>query len=540
MSTHNSNMNTSVSKRVLTSVRRNSKVLLFISTIAIAGASYFYFSPAKIADETSVVSLGDLKQYVAVTGAVQSSKDANLSFQTLGTVSFLGVKVGDTVSQGKILASLNDGDARANLLQAKARLASAEAVLAELTQGARKEEIAIKQQAVDNAKSSLDQSYVSLPDTIRNVDSTTADVVKNKLNSLFNNSGDRYILSFASCDQNLQSSVETSRTKLEATLIEYQKKSANVSALSDQAYVDSVFEQAYTVTVATNNLVNTISNLLLSSCSTQNTSLDSTRATLSLVKTTMNTLFADLTAKRTTLSLAKNTLSQAVRDLDLTQAGTDPYKIKSQAALVAQSEAEVAQAESGVSKTVITAPFSGTISDVSITQGETVTSGKTVIGMLAIDSFEVEAKVPEIDVVKVKNGAQVEVTLDAYGKGIVFPATITRVNPTATIEGSVPMYKVIVTFLGKDNRIKSGMTANVNIVTESKSQVITVAARFVQVKDEGHGTVVVRKGAVDTKKDVILGSRGQGGLIEIVSGLNPGDVVVAPSTGVRSAQKQTN
>lgn len=537
---NNSNSIISSSKKVSAYVIRKSKFVVLGIVVAASAYAYVTFYTSKTVDETSVVKLGDLKQYVAVTGAVQASKDANLSFQALGTVDTLSVKVGDVVTQGKILASLEEGDARANLLQAKAQLASAEAVYGQLTQGARKEEIAIKQQIVDNAKNTLAQSYVALPDTIRNVDSTTADVVKNKLNSLFSNNGDRYILSFSSCDQNLQSVVETSRTKLETTLKEYQTKSANVTTLSEEAYIDEVFEQAYTVTVATNNLVNNISNLILLSCSTQNASLDSARVTLSVVKTTINTLFADLTAKRGSLSLAKNTLSQASRDLDLTQAGTDPYKLKAQAALVTQAEAEVARAESGLRKIVITAPFTGTVSDVLITRGETVTSGKTVISMLAGDSFEVEAKVPEIDIVKVKVGALVDVTLDAYGKGVIFPAMVTRINPTASIEGSVPMYKVIITFTGKDTRIKSGMTANVNIITESKTQIIVVPARFVQVLDAAHGTVVVRSNGVDSKKDVVLGSRGENGVIEIISGVTVGDSLVAPTTSVRSAQKQSN
>jgi multidrug efflux pump subunit AcrA (membrane-fusion protein) len=102
------------------------------------------------------------------------------------------------------------------------------------------------------------------------------------------------------------------------------------------------------------------------------------------------------------------------------------------------------------------------------------------------------------------------------------------------------MYKVIITFVGKDVRIKSGMTANVNIITENKSQAIILESRFVEIKDNEHGTVTLRKNTKDSKRDVVLGIRGQDGLIEIISGLVPGDEVVAPSIGARAAQKQTN
>lgn len=495
--------------------------------------------PAKVETETAVVKSGQLKQYVAVTGSVQASRDATLAFQTLGAISYIDVKVGDVVNQGKVLAKLQSSDAEAGLLQAQAQLESAKATLGQLTQGSRPEEIAVKQQVVDNAKTSLDQSYLALPDTIRNVDATTADVVKNKLSSLFNASGSSYNLSFVSCDQSLQSSIELNRSKIESVISEYQKKSGTISSASSKDEIDSAFEQAYVVTVATNNLVGDISKLLLSSCSLSNTSLDATRTTLSTVRTTMNTLFGDITTKRSALSSAKNTLSQASRDLDLMKAGTDPYKIRNQEAVVSQAEAQVASAVANLQKTVITAPFTGTISDVLATNGETVTSGKTVINMLAIDSFEIEAKVPEIDIVKVKIGAKVDVTLDAYGKSVIFPATVTRINPTATVEGSVPMYKVIVTFVGNDSRIRSGMTANVNIITEDKTNAVILPARFVQTNDDVNGTVILRKNKIDENKEVTLGVRGNDGSIEILSGLAVGDEVVSPSTVTREAQKQT-
>ncbi len=540
MSTNNSHFITLSIKKLFLRITHKMGMLTVLLIVAASATAYFYFSPSKTTDETTLVKLGELKQYVPVTGAVQASKDASLSFQALGVVSFVGVKVGDVVPQGKVLATLDGADARASLLQAQSQLASAEATLGQLSQGFRKEEIAVKQQFVDNAKNSLEQAYVALPDTIRNVDSTTADIVKSKLSPLFFIRDGRYTLSFNSCDQNLQSVIETKRLKLDDILKEYQKKSSVISAISEQIYVDTVFEHAYTVTIATNDLVSSISDLLLASCNSQNTSLDAIKATLSSVKVTMNALFTEITTKRSALNTAKNTLSQASRDLDLTKAGTDPYKLKSQAAVVAQAEAQVAGAESGINKTVISAPFTGTISDVNITQGETVASGKVVISMLATDSFEVEAKVPEIDVVKVNRGANVDVTLDAYGKGVIFPAKVTRVNPTATIEGSVPMYKVIVTFLGKDVRIKSGMTANVNIITENKSQAVVLPSRFIEIKDEAHGSVMLRKNKKNTKVDIVLGIRGQNGLIEVINGLVPGDEIVAPAIGVRSAQKQTN
>lgn len=502
--------------------------------------SYRLFFPATSVVESIVVKKETVRQFVKVSGQVQSSRDASLSFQTVGAVSYLGIKSGDKVRQGQVLATLGGDDAQASLLQAQAGLENAQATLGHLTQGARKEEIAVKQQAFDNANSSLLQAYSAIPDVLQNVDATTADVIKNKLAPLFISTGNRYILSFSSCDQRLQSIIETERSTLETVLEDFQKKNSLVSLISSKETIDKAFESAYGSALATNQLVNSISNLLLTTCSLSNTSLDSQRGILSGVKGSMTALFSDITAKRSAFTTAKNAVEQTSRDLDLTKAGTDPYKLKAQQALVLQAEAQVAQAKSGLSKTIVLAPFSGVISDVSISEGETVSSGKTVITMLALDSFEVEAKVPEIDIVKVLVGGNVEVTLDAYGKAVVFPATVTRINPTATTEGSVPVYKIIVTFIGKDVRIKSGMTANVTIITKEKPDTLILPARFVQVVDTSHGTVVMSRDAKEVIREIELGIRGESGLLEITSGLKEGDVVLAPTTTMRSSQKQAN
>jgi multidrug efflux pump subunit AcrA (membrane-fusion protein) len=180
------------------------------------------------------------------------------------------------------------------------------------------------------------------------------------------------------------------------------------------------------------------------------------------------------------------------------------------------------------------------VSNVDLSIGETVSAGKTVISMLANNAFEIEAKVPEVDLVKVKTNALVNVTLDAYGKDVVFPATVTRINPTATTEGTVPVYKVIVTFVGNDDRVRQGMTANLEIVSDMKTAVIAVPARFVRMTTSTTGEVTVRSNGKDQLREVGLGIRGSNGIFEITRGLLGGEVLVPPTTVNRQAQKQTS
>jgi HlyD family secretion protein len=489
--------------------------------------------------ETIKVRTENITQRVQVSGKVQAQQEASLAFQGSGMVSYIGVVVGDEVKQGKVLATLASDDEQANLLQAQATLANAQAKLNQLVQGSRKEEVSIKEQAVANAQSTVDATYATLPDVIRNVDAVTADAIKNKLATLFVFAGDHYVLTFSSCDQKLQAIVESNRSVLETTLSTFQKSSTLVTSISSQEAIDKAFNDAYTATVATNDLIASISNLLLASCSAQNTSLDTYRASLTLARTNLNTVFADLSAKRSALTTAKNTLLGASRDLTLTKAGSDPISIQAQQALVSQAEAGVAQAEAKLNKTIIRAPFDGVVTDVTLAKGESASASKTAVAMMSKSSFEVEVRIPEIDIAKITLGNKANITLDAYGTGAVFPALVTRINPSAFFEGNVPKYTVIATFIGDDARIKNGMTANVSILTKEIPNALVLPVRFVTVIDETHGTVQVSGNGQVKDVPVVLGVRGENGLLEIKQGLTEGETVVAIQPGERSAQKQT-
>lgn len=514
------------------------KTSILVGVVAVFVAYKIAF-PSGDQSEDYTVKTGPLSQVVKLTGTVKSSKDASLSFQSAGQVAFVGVNVGDDVTQGKVLATLSSADLQAVVLQSQASLENAQVTLDQLMQGAREEEIAIKQQAYDNAKNSLDQTYISIPDGVKNVDAVTSDVVKNKLSSMFIYNGTSYVLSFSSCDQKLQNQIEVARTNIESSLSNFQSKSGQISVISPKDDIDKAFDDAYNQTVLVNDLVSKVSSLIYSSCSITSTSLDSIRSNVSLAKTSMSTLFSDISSKRISLTSAKNTYNQTKRELDLIKAGSDPFVIRQKQALVSQAEASLMQAKANLGKTIIYAPFSGTISMISINKGETVSQGKEVIKILAKNAYQVEVKVPEVDIVKVKMGNDVNITLDSYGKSVVFKARVTEVSPEAQMEGNVPVYKVVVTFNETDGRIISGMTANVSIITENIKNTISIPSRFVKVNEEGRAFVLVKDKETTNEREVILGIRGEGGLVEIKSGLLDGEIITTFGIGERSAQKET-
>jgi HlyD family secretion protein len=462
-----------------------------------------------------------------------------LSFEKTGTVASVNVDVGTKVYSGTVLATLSSEDLYASLLQAKAQLANQQAILEQLEVGPRPEELAVKMQAVENAKSTLEVTYSGIPDSIRDADSKTSDAIKSKLSTLFTLDGSGYKLSISGCNQQFSGLIEAKRGLFEKTLSSFQVSTASISSLSDKVTLDTGLDNAYITTREATALLDDLSSLLSSNCLAGNSSVDTYRTIVSTARTTVGTVFTDISTKRAALNTAKNTLSSATRDLDLLKAGTDKAKIRAQAALVAQAEAQVASAQAAMSKSALVAPFNGIITKVDITKGETASAGKSAITLISSSAFQVEAKIPEVDISKISVGNSVKVTLDAYGDGVPFDAVVSRVDPSATMEGNVPVYRAIVSFKEIDSRIKSGMTANVSIVTSSKEKTLSLPIRFVTVETDGSGLVQVVSGKEKKTVRVTLGIRGDDGTIEIVSGLLPTDKVVAIQPGVRAAQKQT-
>ena len=79
---------------------------------------------------TAIVKRGTVAQTVSAAGTVQAASTRGLSFGTSGTVTVLGVKAGDAVTAGQVLAKIDDSDAQDAVDSAQTAVDSAETTLA--------------------------------------------------------------------------------------------------------------------------------------------------------------------------------------------------------------------------------------------------------------------------------------------------------------------------------------------------------------------------------------------------------------------------
>jgi HlyD family secretion protein len=143
-------------------MRRALIILLIVGIVA--GASWFgyqQFGGAKAAAspdyQVVTVARGDITATVSATGTVLAERQANVAFQSSGTVVRVAVKVGDTVKAGELIAQLDTKDLELAVKQAQLGLRTAEAQLAQLRAGPNASDLAAAQAALASAQAAYQQ-----------------------------------------------------------------------------------------------------------------------------------------------------------------------------------------------------------------------------------------------------------------------------------------------------------------------------------------------------------------------------------------------
>ncbi len=157
--------------------------------------------------------------------------------------------------------------------------------------------------------------------------------------------------------------------------------------------------------------------------------------------------------------------------------------------------------------------------------GQVVSPGAPVLSLVNNGGLKIETYVSEADVAKIKVGDTAQVTLDAFGTGTAFSATVTTVDSAETQVNGVPSYLITLHFTNAEPQVKDGMTGNVHIVLAEDDNVIAVPSGLV-LNEGNQYFVLVKTPAGTEQKQVQIGLVGDNGTTEITSGVSEGDTLV--------------
>ena len=226
-------------------------------------------------------------------------------------------------------------------------------------------------------------------------------------------------------------------------------------------------------------------------------------------------------------------------------------------AQIAQAQAELSSAELDLSRTTIVAPASGVIINKLVEPGTTVAASFQTPNLFEIAAdttrMQVEASVDEADIGQVRERQSVRFTVDAY-PGETFAATVRQIRKSATELQNVVSYLVILDVDNKDGKLLPGMTANVEIITGTRPNVVrvpTTALRFRPraadrpgERDIPVGTSVVYIATADRfrpqRRVVRLGLQGED-YVEIIGGVAAGEkLIVRSRSTIKKASEDTD
>lgn len=195
-----------------------------------------------------------------------------------------------------------------------------------------------------------------------------------------------------------------------------------------------------------------------------------------------------------------------------------------------QARERVRTLELQMQEGILTAPMSGNISKLDARVGEVATLGQTIARVIKPGAYVLESRVPESDIAKITLGMKASLTFDALSNDDVFEGEVVSVDPAATVVQDVVSYKVKFRSSQKDDRLKEGMTGNIDIETAKRTGVLWVPYRALSKEGVKTYAEVRRSPEVFERVEVITGLEGDEGTIEIISGLAEGEEVTIGAT----------
>ena len=543
-------------------LKRPLYVILIIVVILIGWGAYSYFAGKNVPTYgLTTVTRGNISQEVSVTGRVKPAQNVDLAFEKSGKVARINAAVGDKVAAGQILAVLANNDLAAQVLQAKASLAVQQANLNALKDGTRPEEIQIARTNVTTAQKSLSDAqsnlanvknkadvdlnnlYGGVKDTLNDAYVKADDAVNKQIDDLFtNDTSNNPKLTFYTGGQT-GSNAEWKRQAAGAELTQLNQEINNLP--TDKSGLDSALTKGESRLKVISDFLNALSAAINESTgltsATQlaykgyvNTGRTNVTTALTNINTKIQAIAAQKAANQSNVSTAETSVNSADNSLkayqdqlSLKQAGSTPEQINAQAAQVMAAQANVADTQAQFDKTIIYSPINGIITKQDAKVGEIAAQNTLIISVMSLAQFEIEANVPEADIAKVKLNDAAKVTLDTYGSSVIFEAKVIKIDLAETMVEGVATYKTTFQFSQKEERIKSGLTANIDIQTAKRGDVLIIPQRAVAQKDNDRFVMLDKGNNQIEERKVITGLKGVDGNIEIIEGLNEGDRIVS-------------
>ncbi len=490
--------------------------------VLLAGAAFFYMRSQRPSatdavaetDETAVAFIGNLADTATASGQVVSLQEAALAVNAPGRMVEVAVQVGDAVAAGDVLVQLETDALALNVTNAEQSLRLQEANLADLLVEPAEADVASAEAAVVSAQANLDDLLAG---------PSEADLAVYEANlrasqaSLWSSSA-----TLASNRNSItQAQIESARASVLSAQIQYDRAQEANEENTNEATHQTLMQAAQALADAQGRLTDLQAG---PDVAASQSNVAAAAARLDGTQADYNMQASGATAVQT--ASAESQLAQAQATLaSLLDEATDE-ELAIAEANVAQARLTLVDAEEALAEAAVVAPFAGVVTAVHISEGE-IANG-VVVELADMSSLEVVLSVDEVDIGVLSLGQTAVLNLETWPDSEI-AGEVSAIAPQATTNSNATVtYDVHISLGESDRPILLGMTANADLVTAEKDDVLLVSNAAITA-DRANGTYSVNllgqdaEGNVTSEEVAVTIGLRDDQFTEITSGLNEGD-----------------
>jgi HlyD family secretion protein len=480
------------------------------------------------------VRTGSLSASATASGRLQAQETAGLTLPTGGTVTEILVSVGDEVSAGDELLRVETDALERAVANAAAAVAIQEANLATLEAGSTAADILAAEAAVRSAEAAL-ADLLDGPDPLAvesaqaNVDAARADLfaAQSRLADI-NAAAGADAVAAAQIELDLAQKTATEAAQQHSTILVTESNqfldSETLAELEESARLSAVQANANLLAAqeAYDQLVNGDPNSIAAasaSVALAQASLESAEIQLAITQEGPS----DVQIRQSEASLA-----QAEETLHRLQNPVSEAQLEIAASQLAQAEINLERAQLNLENATLTAPFDGVVTAVNVSAGEQ--AGGILVEIADLNTLEVALDVDEVDISQISIGQPAEITLESF-RDTTIPAEVVSISPRSNPStGGLVIYSVYLALGETDLPVLVDMTANANLITAEKDNVLLVPNRAITPdRAAGKYYVTLVNGEESEQIEVEIGLR-DGDFTEIISGVQEGDELLIDSS----------
>lgn len=541
-------------------------IFSFLTITIYYGYSKIYSDEGEIRYILAKVEKGTIISTVSGSGQVSAYDQLDIKPKTSGEVTWINMKVGQSVSYGQAIATIDSTEIKKNIVNSEISLEESKLNFdREVAQAPI--DYDKKLETLNGLREDLEKKYEDSFNAISNTFLDLPSVISGLQNLLYGSEMDTQTKSwnidayknlFDGEDRDLVTSlVDIAVRDYNFARTSYDKNFESFRSLtrySNKLEVEDIVNQTLETTKlmsqsakSQNNLLDTIIDIYDRKDTNVNSTITLFKSSLKSYLGTTNNHLSSLLSQKSSITDTKQSIINTERDIEISKinnpTGTNPISLQISLNSIKKKESDLSDLKATLADYTVRAPFDGILARVNIKKGDSVSSGTTMATIITKQKIA-EITLNEVDVAKVKIDQKVTLTFDAI-EDLTISGRVSEIETIGTVSQGVVTYNIKISFDTQDDRVKPGMSLSASIITEAKSDVVMIPSSAIKTQNNinyvelfesslsGTDSAVGTQGVVSptppTQRNIEIGISNDT-QTEVVSGLKEDEEIVIRTT----------